>query len=211
MSTEILEVDPALQKVWPQVVQIEDEFEKINDTLVEETTALATKYENIKAPIYEKRSEILAQIPKFWSTAFGNHPMLSALLDEEDLLVFEYLTNLKVQRDEKDCTAYKIIMEFSENPYFENKELIKEFSHDDDGCCVKVKNHPITWKEGKDITKKSGQGEEVDSGSFFMWFTEDDAEIGELVANDLFPNALRYFQGIDEEEDSEDDLNEEDE
>ncbi|ORX91496.1 hypothetical protein K493DRAFT_355499 [Basidiobolus meristosporus CBS 931.73] len=77
MTTERSEVDPALQKVWPQVAEIEDEFEKINDTLVQETTALATKYENLKAPIYEKRAEILAQIPKFWSTAHAlltNHP-----------------------------------------------------------------------------------------------------------------------------------------
>ncbi|KAK9686750.1 hypothetical protein K7432_015046 [Basidiobolus ranarum] len=211
MSTELNEVDPALQKVWPQVTEIEDEFEKINDTLVKETTILATKYENLKAPIYEKRSEILSQIPKFWSTAFENHPMLGALLDEEDLLVFEYLTNLKVQRDEQDCSAYKIAMEFSENPYFENAALVKEFSHDEDGCCAKVKNHPISWKEGKNITtKKDSENEEVDSGSFFMWFTEDDAEIGELIANDLFPNALRYFQGIDGE-DSEDEIDAEDE
>lgn len=52
---------------------------------------------------------------------------------------------------------------------------------------------------GSSISNKRSRDQVEKSTSFFVWFTEDDTELGELIANDLFPNAISYFTAEDEE------------
>lgn len=59
-------------------------------------------------PHYQKRSELIASIPQFWITSFINHPQISALMNEEDEEVLQYLTKLEVQECSEGKTGYTI-------------------------------------------------------------------------------------------------------
>ena len=41
------------------------------------------KYNKLRRPFYDKRNDIIKRIPKFWLTAFVNHPQISAIIDEQ--------------------------------------------------------------------------------------------------------------------------------
>ena len=50
----------------------------------------------------------MAKIPKFWVTAFDNHPQVSALLGEEDEEALHYLTRVEVTEFEDIKSGYRI-------------------------------------------------------------------------------------------------------
>ena len=52
----------------------------------------------------------------------------------------------------------------------------------------------IDWKEGKDVTKNSKRKKDADESadSFFSWFADDDANLADYIANQLFTEALQY-------------------
>ena len=50
----------------------------------------------------------MAKIPKFWITAFDNHPQVSALLGEEDEEALHYLTRAEVTEFENIKSGYRI-------------------------------------------------------------------------------------------------------
>ncbi|ORY06335.1 NAP-domain-containing protein [Basidiobolus meristosporus CBS 931.73] len=191
---EAIENDPKLKEAWSKVLEVEQQLESIEEQMLEESAKLAAKYEKIKAPVYEKRKEVITSIPKFWATALSNHPILGSLLEEDDLEVLNHLVDITIEREEESANSHKLIMTFSENPFFTNTQLIKEFTVDKDSA--QVKNHPIEWKEGKNLTHNGDS--ELDS--FFNWFNEEGAELGELIANELYPNAFSYYQGGDSDE-----------
>ncbi|KAK9766614.1 hypothetical protein K7432_004181 [Basidiobolus ranarum] len=194
---EAIESDPKLKEAWSKVLEVEQQLENIEEQMLEESAKLAAKYEKIKAPVYEKRQGIITSIPKFWATALSNHPILGSLLEEGDMEVLNHLTDITIERDEDVANSHKVIMTFDENPFFTNTQLIKEFTVDKDSA--QVKNHPIEWKEGNNLTHNG----ESELDSFFNWFSEEGAELGELIANELFPNAFSYYQGGDSDDDEE--------
>ncbi|CCM01618.1 uncharacterized protein FIBRA_03679 [Fibroporia radiculosa] len=99
-----------------------------------------------------------------------------------------------------------------------------EFSWERDVVPQSIK---IDWKEdSKNLTKlhprvmdDDGDDMPAEGGSFFNFFehADDPFDVGVLIANDIFPEAIDYFLGTaggddidsDEDEDSEDDENEE--
>ncbi|KAB0354117.1 hypothetical protein FD755_023192, partial [Muntiacus reevesi] len=133
--------------------------------------------------LFQKRLELIAQIPNFGVT-FVNHPQVSSLLGEEYEEALCYLTRVE-------------IFYFDENPYLENKILSKEFHLNKSGD-PSSKSTEINWKSGKDLMKRSK--------SFFTWFTDhSDAgadELGEVIKDDIWPNSLQYYlvPDMDDEE-----------
>ncbi|KAI2651503.1 Protein SET [Labeo rohita] len=164
----------------------------------EEILKVEQKYNKLRQPFFQKRSELIAKIPNFWVTTFVNHPQVSALLGEEDEEALHYLTRVEY---------------FDENPYFENKVLSKEFHLNESGD-PSSKSTEIKWKAGKDLTKRTGQTQNKagkkrqheEPESFFTWFTDhSDAgadELGEVIKDDIWPNPLQYYlvPDMDEEE-----------
>ena len=55
------------------------------------------KYNKIRLPYYNTRSDLIEKIPNFWVTAFVNHPQVSALLNEEDEEALQYLSKVEVE------------------------------------------------------------------------------------------------------------------
>lgn len=129
---------------------------------------------------------------------------------------------VEVQEFEDIKSGYKINFHFEENPYFENKCISKEFHLNETGE-PSSKSTAITWKAGKDLTKKASQSKagkkrgHEEQESFFGWFADHgDAgadELGEVIKDDIWPNPLQYYLAseIDEEGAADDDELEEEE
>jgi len=102
---------------------------------------------------------------------------------------------------------------FKANPYFDNKELFREFEIEESGLKT-VTPVPIQWKAGKRLTemaspasgiKKKRRHEEISGDSFFGWFDPEiplDENSVEDIANwlldELWADAFKYYQGVRE-------------
>ncbi|CAK9158676.1 unnamed protein product [Ilex paraguariensis] len=199
-------IDEELVLSIEKVQEIQDELEKINEEASDKVLEVEQKYNEIRKPIYDKRSDIIKSIPDFWLTAFLTHPALADLLTEEDEKIFKYLRSLEVE-DFKDVkSGYSITFTFNPNPYFEDTKLTKSFTFLDEGT-TKITATSIKWKEGMGIpngvaNEKKGSKRPHADDSFFSWFSEtpqkDDMneindEVAEIIKDDVWPNPLTYF------------------
>jgi len=46
----------------------------LNEQASEEILKVEQKYNKLRQPFFQKRSELIAKIPNFWVTTFVNHP-----------------------------------------------------------------------------------------------------------------------------------------
>ncbi|XP_025060789.1 protein SET [Alligator sinensis] len=218
-----LSVEKEQQEAIEHIDEVQNEIDRLNEQASEEILKVEQKYNKLRQPFFQKRSELIAKIPNFWVTTFVNHPQVSALLGEEDEEALHYLTRVEVTEFEDIKSGYRIDFYFDENPYFENKVLSKEFHLNESGD-PSSKSTEIKWKSGKDLTKRSSQTQNKASRkrqheepeSFFTWFTDhSDAgadELGEVIKDDIWPNPLQYYlvpdmddeEGEGEEDDDDD-------
>ncbi|XP_025843941.1 protein SET-like [Vulpes vulpes] len=180
--------------------EVQNEIDRLNEQTSEEILKLEQKYNKLRQPFFQKRSELMAQIPNFWVTTFVNHPQVSALLGVEDEEVMHYLTRVEVTEFEDIKSGFY----FDENPYFENKVLSKELHLNESGD-PSSKSTEIKWKSGEDLTKCSSQTQnkasrkrqQEEPESFFTWFTDhSDAgadDLGEVIKDDIWLNTLQYY------------------
>lgn len=221
------------QDVIEKIDNLQTQIDQLNEKASEEILQVEQRYNAQRQPHFSARAQLIKQIPKFWVTVFVNHPQISALLDEEDEEALHYLTSVEVEEFEDIKSGYRIKFLFTENPYFSNTVITKEFLLSDSGEQT-CKSSTIEWKANMDLTKrqsevnaKSGskrQHEEPES--FFSWFNDQSEggtdEVGELIKDDIWPNPLQYYLGagndaedLDDEDDEnivlEDDDSEEDE
>lgn len=202
------------QDAIEDIDEVQNQIDALNEKASEEILHVEQKYNKLRQPHFETRSTLISKIPSFWVTALVNHPQVSMLLDEEDEEALQYLNKVEVHEFEDIKSGYKINFHFRTNPYFENEVITKEFHLNETGD-PSSKSTPITWKRGKDLTKKSGgqaqKGKKrahAESESFFCWFTDhSDAgadELGEVIKDDIWPNPLQYYL-VPEVEGEEDD------
>jgi len=132
-------------------------------------------------------------------------------LANDDYSVVQYIDDITVEKDENSSENFKIILSFSENEYFKNKELVKEFIVDGDGQR-KIKSTPIEWFDGRDYTKKRKADEEEDDQSFITWFSEENTDEGSLdlgraFKDDVYPQAWMIYTTEEyEDEDDEEEI-----
>merc|ERR1719348_208943 len=177
----------------------------MNEKASEEILKVEQKYNLLRRPFFEKRNEIIGRIPKFWLTAFINHPQISSIIEEDEEDALQYLAKLEVEEFEDIKSGYKIIFHFSENPSFSNPSLCKEFQLGSSGDPTSSSTE-IGWKEGYNLTAKAAQRAAAEKGSrkrhletrtFFTWFCDNldpsQDDVAEVVKDDLWPNPLQYF------------------
>lgn len=229
-------IDGELVLSIEKLQEVQDELEKVNEEASDKVLEVEQKYNEIRRPVFVKRSEIIKSIPDFWLTAFLSHPALGDLLNEEDQKIFKYLDSLDVE-DFKDVKlGYSVTLNFKPNPYFEDTKLSKTFTFLDEGT-TQITGTNIKWKEGMGTANggnhdKKGNKRPPPDDSFFTWFSETQQkdipeiegqtdEVAEIIKDDLWPNPLKYFnieadeeesEGEDDEQDKgdEEDSNEED-
>ncbi|OCB91174.1 hypothetical protein A7U60_g1582 [Sanghuangporus baumii] len=160
----------------------------------------------------------------------------------DDQKAIATLEDLWVIRDPAEPRAFSIEFYFGENPYFSNKVLKKVYKYtpppaakdekpDDDGITpsmldfdwtrdIEPQKTLINWKSNVvNLTKLQPRvvdddGDVADAGSFFNYFEreEDPLDIGLLITQSIYPEAINLFTGkyernlLDEysEEDEED-------
>uniref|UniRef100_A0A668RYZ7 SET nuclear proto-oncogene a n=1 Tax=Oreochromis aureus TaxID=47969 RepID=A0A668RYZ7_OREAU len=149
------------QEAIEHIDEVQNEIDRLNEQASEEILKVEQKYNKLRQPFFQKRSELIAKIPNFWVTTFVNHPQVSALLGEEDEEALHYLSRVEVTEFEDIKSGYRIDFYFDENPYFENKVLSKEFHLNESGD-PSSKSTEIKWKSGKvpDMEDEEGEGEE---------------------------------------------------
>jgi len=146
-------------------LELEREYEK-------EIQVLQKKYTDIQKPILEERTKVLTTNPPdgpltgtpaltgFWATAMKNHPAFESVIEEWDEPVLEYIREItKSNIDENDSNkGFKLTFQFTENPYFTNDILEKEYHLEETSpytqeCDVTlIKATEINWRDGKDVT-----------------------------------------------------------
>uniref|UniRef100_H0XQB4 SET nuclear proto-oncogene n=1 Tax=Otolemur garnettii TaxID=30611 RepID=H0XQB4_OTOGA len=211
------------QEAIEHIDKVQNEINRLNEQASEEILS-RIKYNKLRQPFFQKRSEMITKIPNLGVRTFVSHPQVSTLLVEENEEALHYLTRVEVTEFEDIKSDFY----FDENPYFENKVLSKEFHLKESGE-PSSKSTEIKWKSGKDLTKRSSQTQNKASRkrqheepeSFFTWFTDhSDAgadELGEVIKDDIWPNQLQYYlvpdmddeegegEGEEEEEEEEED------
>ena len=115
------EFDEETQKALEEIdTNIQKEIDVLNEKASEEILKVEQKYNKLRRPFYDKRGEIIERIPKFWLTAFINHPQLSQIVEEDEEEALQYLIRLEVEEFEDIKSGYRIKLHFDakRNPYF---------------------------------------------------------------------------------------------
>jgi template-activating factor I len=197
------DIDAATQKALEEIDANQNEIDLLNEKASEEILKVEQKYNKLRKPFYEKRNEIIQKIPKFWLTAFINHPQISSVIEEDEEDALQYLNKLEVEEFEDIKSGYRIKLFFDANPYFENDALVKEFHLGSSGDSSS-QSTPIQWKEGQDLSAKAAMKSAAISAAggkasrkralelrtFFSWFCDNVDpscdDIAEVIKDDMW-------------------------
>lgn len=220
--------DPKIAKSLEQVENIQLEICNLNEKASEEILKVEQKFNKLRRPHFEKRNELLKEIPNFWLTSLANHPIIAPMIESaEDEDCLHYMVNLDVEEYEDIKSGYKLKLHFVENPYITNEVIVKEFQIVSSEEVVSSST-PIEYKntpQGQHLRKvvessiaqyrrarRPGQGWQ----SFFAWLVEPSEsgtdEIAEILKDQIWPNPLEFFfatpedygAGSDDESDDDD-------
>ena len=73
-SVEEKDFDEETQKALEEIDGCQNEIDAMNEKASEEILKVEQKYNQLRRPFFDKRNDIIKRIPKFWLTAFINHP-----------------------------------------------------------------------------------------------------------------------------------------
>jgi hypothetical protein len=122
---------------------------------------LVRQSNNLNAPLWKKRAEVIAKIPHFWTLVFEQAPPeLDTFIQPTDSKVFvDALKTFEVSRFEIDDPkgsprSVAIKFGFGENEYFTDKEIEKKFWFRKSKDWAGLVSEPVKihWKKGKDLT-----------------------------------------------------------
>mmetsp|Transcript_71992 Transcript_71992/g.165159 ORF Transcript_71992/g.165159 Transcript_71992/m.165159 type:complete len:328 (-) Transcript_71992:207-1190(-) len=187
----------------PVVLELKKLDDQYLELLKEEEKVLAdiqTKYEEKFFPLWKERSEILKKKsgdeakdrtgtpgePGFWLRVLSNSEnsdveSVGEWIFDYDEPVLQYLQDMRYEwLDPLGKTGFRLIMDFAENPFFENTQLVKtyhtevknQFLTESEITKVSI-NEPIKWKPKQDVTvelveqkaKKGGKKKKGGGGS----------------------------------------------
>ncbi|KAK4501218.1 hypothetical protein PRZ48_007025 [Zasmidium cellare] len=97
-------------------------------------------------------------IPEFWLSAMKNSS-LAETINERDEEALKFLTDIRMEY--LDRPGFRLIFEFSENPFFTNKTLSKTYFYQEengyggDFIYDHAEGDKIDWKAGQDLTVRT--------------------------------------------------------
>jgi template-activating factor I len=200
---------------------IQTEIDKLNEQASEEILKVEQKYNKLRQPVYQRRNELLEQLPQFWLSVFMNHPQLGSLLSERDELLLHHLKRLEVSEFDDIKSGFRITFLFTKNQFFSNESLWREVHMSETGEAS-VSCSKIDFLPGQDWSKKrsssAGQKRSRDEDSdepllaLLLSDTPQDQsmdDIAEIIKDDIWPNPMQYFLGNrDDGEEDEGDVDE---
>jgi nucleosome assembly protein 1-like 1 len=95
-------------------------------------------------------------IPEFWLSAMKNQISLAEMITDRDEAALKHLTDIRMEY--LDRPGFRLIFEFEENEFFENKTLTKTYFYQEengyggDFIYDHAEGDEIKWKAGKDLT-----------------------------------------------------------
>ncbi|ROT40888.1 NAP-domain-containing protein, partial [Sodiomyces alkalinus F11] len=123
----------------------------------EEKEEEGDKAEASEKPAVESQvPENVAGIPEFWLSAMKNQISLAEMVTDRDEGALKHLTDVRMEYLEKP--GFRLIFEFSDNPYFTNKTITKTYYYQNesgyggDFIYDHAEGDKINWKEGQDLT-----------------------------------------------------------
>ncbi|EGX88010.1 NAP family protein [Cordyceps militaris CM01] len=141
---------------YSKLQELEDDFEDVEVELLRQQAKLSAK-------LYEKRAATIADIPNFWPLVLEQSPpdIDEYIQPTDSAVLLNHLVGLDVDRFELpsggDPRSVRITMTFSENEYFSDKSLSKQFwwRYAKDGWTGLVSEPVrINWKsKDKDLTQ----------------------------------------------------------
>lgn len=232
-SLEMGAYGPKISEKLEQVSNIQSEICNLNEKASEEILKVEQKFNKLRRPHFEKRNEILKEIPNFWLTSMANHPIIAPMIETpEDEDCLHYMVNLDVEEFEDIKSGYKLKLHFVDNPYITNQVITKEFQVLSTATSPSHLEKPIEYKNTPQGQKLKSIVEESlassrssrvrshgDTQSFFAWLTESsNDEIAEILKDQIWPNPLEFFfatpdtyeAGTDESDDEDEEIDDED-
>jgi nucleosome assembly protein 1-like 1 len=95
-------------------------------------------------------------IPEFWLSAMKNQISLAEMITDRDEAALKHLVDIRMEY--LDRPGFKLIFEFEENEFFENKIITKTYFYQEengyggDFIYDHAEGDAIQWKAGKDLT-----------------------------------------------------------
>ena len=81
--------------------------------------------------------------------------MVYDLVKEKDEDVLKHITHIDSEKEDKPVKSLKVNFHFGPNDYFDNQVISLKLIYKADSEEVqKTEGTVITWKDGKDVTKK---------------------------------------------------------
>lgn len=214
-----------LREVFKKQAKAEDEIDKYS--------------RKVFKPVFDERRQLVKTIPHFWPQVISGSGVFEDILTADDQELLEHLKDFHVEHGEDgDKKFFTIHMEFEDNDKLADLKLTKKFTlkekepeskePETDDALEALQPDEEWTSEAVDIKWKKQPSEEGEP-SFFDWFKytgKDDeeelplgpftADIGPLLATDMFNNAVNYFiasmqPDIDDYDDVESDEDEDDE
>ena len=110
-------------------------------------------------PLEEEEEDEEDGVPSFWLQAMIHHPVISEIIEKDDIEALEHLTSVACVVSE-DLTSFTLVFSFSSNPFFPHPSLTKSYSMvnlldaEQQRMVVGATGFEIEWGEGKDLTSK---------------------------------------------------------
>ncbi|KAE8444931.1 hypothetical protein EG329_014058 [Mollisiaceae sp. DMI_Dod_QoI] len=236
--------NPTIHKQVTRLLSLQAQKQRHKESYQAELLALENKYLAKCKPLYQERATVVtgadlscdlpsimdgfagppAGIPEFWLTVMQNHPSVRDVIQSWDEEVLSYLTDIRVELLEAPELGFRLVFDFAENAFFENKMLKKTYTYErgEDGAGLfygDVFGDTIFWREGRELPpSRYGFSQESDDElppeSFFDFFNPpnldpvDDEELdilemklaldygyGEVFKEKLIPDAVDWFIG----------------
>ena len=86
-TVEEQDFDKETQSALEEIDSCQNDIDAMNEKASEEILKVEQKYNTLRRPFFDKRNEIIKRIPKFWLTAFINHPQISGIIEEDEGLL----------------------------------------------------------------------------------------------------------------------------
>nr|GEV28104.1 NAP1-related protein 1-like [Tanacetum cinerariifolium] len=181
------QLDTELVLSIEKLQEIQDELEKINEKASEEVLEVEQKYNVVRKPVYDKRSDIIKSIPDFWLTA----DMKSGYSITFNFSPNSYFEDAKLTKTFTFTDDGTTKITATPIKWKEGMGGTNGVAHE-----------------------KNGNKRPHEEDSFFGWFSEtqqkDDMDeiqdqVAEIIVEDLWSNPLAYFNNDADEEDMEGD------
>ncbi|KAG7193609.1 uncharacterized protein KQ657_000682 [Scheffersomyces spartinae] len=186
--------------------------------------------------IYSKRQEVVSQIPQFWYLVLVQNDDFADYVDVEDMKYLEVVLDVYVVYEDVDHFSITITFgkDSREDNAIQEQTVTKKFWHvvEDGEDLLHSEAVSVVWPEslaninpteikartrGTSMTKEDKKNYRLGMKSFFSWFSwtgtkpgkefRNGEELARLIADDLYPYAVKYFTAsleADNEDDDED-------